>query len=239
MDGADIKRTERVHSFTISLSSTSSILETRFFPPIELSPSKQYALGLIELWTFHSIPNIDSRNNIIVVNNQAVEIPTGSYELEDLENIIKEKIKNKGYSFSLQANNNTLKSEILCSHEINFLGKRSIGRLLGFTSKILEPNVKHISDLPVQILKVNTIRVECNITGGSYVNERRVHVIHEFFPSVPPSYKIIESPSPVIYLPVTVNTIDHIQLRLVDQDGELINFRGETISIRLHIKSIS
>ena len=31
----------------------------------------------------------------------------------------------------------------------------------------------------------------------------------------------------MIYLPVTVENIDKLQLLIVDQDGDLVNFRGE------------
>ena len=113
-----------------------------------------------------------------------------------------------------------------------------MGRLLGFTSRILEASSQHSSDLPVKILKVNALKVECNITSGAYINNQKVHTIHEFFPRVPPGYKIIEVPSHVIYLPVNVTSIDHLQIRIVDQDGNLVNFRGEEITIRLHIKSL-
>lgn len=95
----------------------------------------------------------------------------------------------------------------------------------------------HTSDLPVAILKVNSLRVECNVTTGAYMNGRHVHTIHEFFPIVPPGYKIVEVPSNVIYLPITVQAIDHLQLKLVDQDGQLVNFQGEVITIRLHVRS--
>ena len=50
-------------SLIFTLSAASSELETRFFPPIELSPDKNYVLGLVELLTFNSIPNIDRNNN--------------------------------------------------------------------------------------------------------------------------------------------------------------------------------
>ena len=66
-----------------------------------------------------------------------------------------------------------------------------------------------------------------------------MHAIHTLFPAVPPGYKIIEIPTQVIYLPITVHTIDNIQLRIVDQDGNFVNFRGEIITIRLHIKTAS
>lgn len=229
---------ENYYSFTVSLSDTSSVLETRFFPPIELAPDKNYVLGLIELLTFHSIPNIDERNNTITVDGQVVTIPTGSYKIEDINEYIAKSLTESGITFSLKANNNTLQSTIECSGQVDFRGANSIGPLLGFHPQTLLVNALNTSDLPVKILKVNTIRVDGNITGGSYINGESAHTIHEFFPSVPPSYKIIGAPSPVIYLPVTVNRIDNIKLILVDQDGELINFRGEVISIRLHIKTV-
>ena len=49
-------------SLTLTLSGASSTLEAQFFPPIELSSNKNYVLGLVELLTFNSIPNIDSNN---------------------------------------------------------------------------------------------------------------------------------------------------------------------------------
>ena len=108
--------------------------------------------------------------------------------------------------------------------------------MLGFQLRVLSANKLHTSDLPVAILNVNALRVESNITTGAYINNRKLHTIHEFFPTVPPGYKIVEVPSHVIYLPIAVKTIHRLQLRIVDQDGDLVNFRGETITIRLHIK---
>lgn len=224
-------------SFTLTISGRSSILEAQYFPPIELNPRKNYTLGLIELLTFNSIPNIDIDNNKIYVGGEIVTIPTGSYEIEDIEAYLQKELKKRDINISIKPNNNTLRSEILCSQIINFKPKDSIGRLLGFTSCILEANKHYNSDLPVSILKVNALRVECNITAGAYINSHKAHTIHEFFPTVPPGYKIIEVPSHVIYLPIKTRTIDHIQLRIVDQDGNLVNFRSEVITIRLHVKS--
>ena len=70
------------------------------------------------------------------------------------------------------------------------------------------------------------------------MNGEKVHTIHEFFPAVPPGFKIIEIPSQVIYLPIAVKSINNIQIRILDQDSNLVNFRREIITIRLHIKSI-
>ena len=225
-------------SFTLTLWGTSSILETQYFPPIELSPNKNYALGLVEFLTFNSIPNVDIGQNRFYVGNKVITIPTGSYETGDIQRYLQYVLVNEGIDIHIKPNNNTLKSEIYCNREINFDPKDSIGRLLGFTQKKLEANKLYESDQPVSIIKVNSLRVECSITTGAYINGQKVHTIHEFYPIVPPGYKIVEVPSHINYLPVAVQTINHIQLRIVDQDGHLVNFRGEVITVRLHVKSL-
>lgn len=87
---------------------------------------------------------------------------------------------------------------IKCSKEIDFTKPNSIGSLLGFHSKVLEPNHIHESKDPINIMKISKIRIECNITTGSFINDKLMHTIHEFFPAVPPGYKIIEIPQNVI-----------------------------------------
>lgn len=227
-------------TFTLSLSSTSSILEAQFFPPIELSTKKNYVLGLVELLTFNSIPNIDENNNkfYLIGEKKPITIPTGSYEIADIEKYLKKQLDSKNITLELKANNNTLRSIINCSHQIDFQPHDSIGHVLGFAPQVLSANTTYTSNFPVKILRINSLRVDCNITAGAYSNGKRVHTIHEFFPSVPPGFKIIEIPTQVIYLPITTKTINNIQLCILDQDGNLVNFREEVITIRLHIKSI-
>lgn len=137
-----------------------------------------------------------------------IKIPTGSYDLEDLEQVIKKKLALHGVEFALTANKNTLQCEILCSQPINFTKPNTIGPLLGFRAKrILARNHTHISHHPADILRVNVVRIECNIIKGAYLNNQPAHTIYEFSPVVDPGYKIIEKPQNVIYFPVTVKSI--------------------------------
>ena len=75
-------------SFTMQLSKRASVLRADYFPPITLNAD--YELVLAGLETFHSIPNITEKNNMFYFNdNMSIEIPTGSYELDDIANYLK------------------------------------------------------------------------------------------------------------------------------------------------------
>lgn len=168
-----------------------------------------------------------------------IKIPTGSYEVSDLENYIKKELALRKVEFALTANKNTLQCEILCSQPINFTKPNTIGPLLGFKAKrIFAANHTHISRHPADILKISVIRIECDIIKGAYLNNQPAHTIHEFPLKVAPGYKIVETPQNVIYLPITVKNIHALNLSIVDQQNIPINFRGETITARLHIKKV-
>lgn len=183
------------------------------------------------------------RKNPIKRRNQpltCIQIPTGSYEVADLYNYLKKVLYRHGVGFMLKANKNTLQCEMMCSQPIDFEKPNTIGALLGFRhGQILNKNTVHVSELPADILKVNVIRIECGIIKGAYFNNAPSHTIHEFSSRVAPGYKIIEVPQNVIYFPVTVKHVHSISLSVVDEQNRLINFRGETITIRLHIKKVT
>ena len=111
---------------------------------------------------------------------------------------------------SLRPNNNTLKCELTCALDIVFQQTAcGIGDMLGSKEKrLLEANKTHTSDATVNIIKLNCILIRCNIAHGSYKNGKNEHTLHSFYPSVEPGFKIIESPTNVIYLPVNVSRLN-------------------------------
>lgn len=230
-----------VMSQTFTLKGRTSCLSVDFNPPIELDHRYSYSLALISLSTWNSIPNIEPGCNKLYYLEKGVqkvlEIPTGSYEVADIETYLQDHFK-KGSApaISLKPNNNTLKCEIKCIYNINFEPLDSIGRLLGFSRKELAANLHHISDQPVNIIKVATIRLECNIVSGSYYTNNPSHTIYEFSPTVDPGYSIILEPRNLIYLPVNRERIDNITINILDQESRPINFRGEEIVVRLELK---
>lgn len=230
-------------SLTFTLVGTSNILSCTYFPPIHLS-SSEYGLGLIGFYTYNSIQNVHKGNNKFYVGKDGkikiLEIPPGAYEITEIESYIrKEIIANLGeYNISISANLNTFKCEIKADLLIDFTKEDSIRSLLGFSSKILEPNKVNVSDHSINIHKVTNIRVECNITSGAYNNQAEKHTIFEFAVNVEPGFKVIQEPSHVIYLPVNTKVIDNISLNIVDQDGDPVDFNNEKVVIRLELKKL-
>lgn len=228
--------------YTFTLSGTTNELRLSINPPIVLDDTSQYVMGLVNFETYYTIPNIEPPTNKFYIDQTIFEIPEGTYELSSIENVLRRQIFQqfgRTVILLLSGNNSTLRTEIKCNVPIDFTPNDSIRTLLGFKPRLLAPNKLHIGDYPARISAVNVICIDCNLISGSYSNNREVHILHETFPDVEPGYKIVDSPVNVIYLPVNSNTIDSITIKIVDQDGKLINFRGETITVRLHLKRSS
>lgn len=171
------------------------------------------------------------------------ELPVGSYEIEDIEKAVTKLLINKldeeFYEFSIFMNKITLDCEIESTHKLVFNGRDTFATVLGFTEqKIIFPNNRYASDNIIKLSRVNVIKIECNIIEGSYSNDDPTHTLHEFYPTVGIGYKIVEVPSNVIYLPLTVRTIRNLSVKLIDQENNLIDFRNEEITLRIHIKKI-
>lgn len=146
--------------------------------------------------------------------------------------------KKEKTTFKLKVHYNTFKCEIQSNKEIDFERPGTIASLLGFKNRKLAPNIHHFSDVPIKISKINSICVDCGIVRNSFFNGKAVHILHMLYPNVAPGYKIVEKPSTIIYLPITTRYIDEIELKIVDQSGGLVNFKGELITIRLHLKKL-
>jgi hypothetical protein len=177
-----------------------------------------------------------------------ITIETGSYELESINDEIQRLMKingdwdsvSKAYYINISANTSTLKSIIditNADYKIDFTIPNSLTSLLGFDSVILSEG-RNISDSIVNIIDFNSIFVNCDCINGSYVNGISSPVIYSFGPKVSPGCRIVESPVNLVYLPLNRKTLSEFSLWITDQAGRHIDFRGENITCRFHIRNI-
>jgi hypothetical protein len=244
--------TESKDSFYILVNDRNTIIRTKFNPLIQLNKTKKWEIALVNLETYYSFPNIDSTNNNFRYSPDNgttwgnIDLPTGSHEIDDINNYIQRIMKENGhynsadntYYVSVEPNNNTLKCVVnieSSTYKVDFTSANSIRTVLGFNSQIYS-NGYHESENIVNILNISSLRVTCDIIGSSYINGGTDNIIYSFFPKVGPGFKVIEEPLHMIYLPVTLNTISSLEVKLIDQNGKLIDLRGEDLAIRFHIR---
>lgn len=120
---------------------------------------------------------------------------------------LKEKKETEHTVINILGNRNTLKCEIKSNNEIDLTKPNTIGSLLGFNRKQLKANVKYGSDFSVNIFKVNSINVECNLVSNSYNNDEQKHILHVFYTTVLPGTKIVENPLNEISIYQSTQTI--------------------------------
>ena len=246
-----VENTRQKSSFYILLSEKSTHIKTKFRPLIQLDRDRKYEMALVNLETYFSFPNMDSSNHNFRYSpdNGAtwvnINIPEGSYELVDINEYIQRIMRENGhydstsdeYNITLEANNNTLKSvlNIAANYMVDLTSKNSVRSVLGFNALMYSSGYNESENI-VNILSVTSLRITSDIIGSSYSNGSNENTIYSFFPSVGPGYKIIEVPVNLVYLPITMNTISSMETKLIDQNGKLINLRGEELSIRFHIR---
>jgi hypothetical protein len=127
--------------------------------------------------------------------------------------------------------------EISARYKVDFRPPNSIRSLLGFRNRVFHAGYNESENI-VNILTVNNIFVEVDMINGNYVNGKLNPVIYSFFSIVSPGYKFVENPIHLVSLSLNTHTVDKVTVRLTNQDGKLLNLRGETITIRLHIHEI-
>lgn len=230
-------------SITLTLTGNSSLLHSYFYPEIELDARFNYSCSLLDFYTYNSIPNVHENNNkfhYTITQKDEIEeitIPVGSYEINEIGAYLERELHSRHkIRFHLHANSNTMKCKIETDVFIDFTQSNTIGSVLGFSKRKLIANSTHFSDKIVNIQTVNSIRIDCDLTTGSFHNGQSTHTIYEFSPSVAPGYKINEQPKHLIYLPVVKRRISELNISIVDQNDKLVDFRGEQITCRVHIR---
>ena len=120
---------------------------------------------------------------------------------------------------------------------VDFRPAHTINGLLGFNKDLSCEDFQE-SENVVNLLTINSLLANVDIISCSYVNGSIQNTIYSFFPNVSPEYEIIEAPKNLVYLLLTLDTIHTIEAYLTDQDGHLVNWRGENLTMRFHIREV-
>ena len=238
----------------LTLSSEITDFTIDLHPPIKLDQDKKYECAFLSLHTYNSLPNITETNNIFRYSPdngtswKNIVLSRGAYELRDITSAIQRRMvqnrdyneaKNKSY-INIDHHKPTFKSILDIKNSnyiVDFTNENSIASTLGFNKERL-PAGYHLSPNIINIEKVNSILIHCDIVLGTYVNSKTSNVLYNFAMTVSPGYKVIERPTPeLIFLPIVERPeIQSIRIWLTDQDNNPLDLMGEKLTINILIR---
>ena len=165
-------------NFSIICSSDQTDYTTNFSPMLHLNPNKRFELALLNLEPYNSIPNLDGTNNRFVYSYDGgktwstIMLPEGCYEIPQINAAIQRQLERnrhwnntanpQSHYITVGANSSTLRAYVEITNDnyrVDF-SRSTIRSMLGFNPKIVQSGY-HEGDNPVDILKVNTILVNC------------------------------------------------------------------------------
>lgn len=232
------------------------LVQTRLNPPIQYGELDDVRIALTKITFYNSFANIiDQKNNCLEItvpgkNNTTdkvcpIKIPSGAYEIDELYSEIlyqlrdKYSVKHPEKSFVLEPNLSTLKSMITLrdDYKVNFKVQHSLANFLGFEiDSMLSSNTRFQSPNIVNINTTSSLLVMTNLTTPSYLNSKPVNYLYNAVLDVEPGYKYTTIPQNLTFLPImNKSAISDVQIWLVDQDENPLDFRHETLEVELKL----
>lgn len=183
-----------------------------------------HSIGLVSFYSTHLIPNVTEKNNKLYYDQSILTIPTGQYDFYSLSQYIKKNVK-------IGMKMNKIKNMVeFNTANINIDKENNICKLLGYNNK-------------TPFIPVETVNVHCNlangfVTKGGPLLHEETDIISTFKLSTPFRESIIYEPKNILYFPVQHNQIINIDIKITDENRELIDFGGANITVILHLKSL-
>ena len=217
--------------------------------------NKQFKVAVTFLSAYNGIFNITNLNNKFYFKKgfdegefTQIALPPGAYEIESLNDEIKRIIIDKGpysdsnYPFMIKPKFSILGSVIEINQTgpiISFVLNVGIGKLLGYEETILYHGYNS-SPSPVDILSFDNIFIETDVAQGMIFKGKRTGIIHNWTMTVDPGYKYVEKFAGGIswYMMETKDFISSINLKLKNENGNLVSFDGQSVTFRLSIKEV-
>ena len=240
----------------ITVSGTNSRLFTRFNPPLVFDPAENsgYEIALCRLETYYCFQNIDEKNNVLRVsidsgqNWKELKIPVGCYDIKGINEALqlllgefdKNSVQEKRQPYIvLTGNKNTSNCVLVIMSSttvVDFNVKNSIRSVLGFAAKQYVGGKRYESENKIDIVRVQSILVHCDIIKPSRVNGVPAPVIYNFFPNVSPAEKIVCQPKHLMYVPLSLSVISSMTAWITDQEGRTLDVLEERLTLSFHIR---
>jgi len=73
------------------------------------------------------------------------------------------------------------------------------------------------------------------VINGSILNGLPSNILFSFVLNEPPGAKIIREPTTILYKQINKSKLDSIEFYFIDDDGNDVDFQGETITFTLQL----
>ena len=148
---------EKVNNFIVDSFSKSKKLTRKDFDQL-----KAIIIQIIHDKTTIIIPGMGIENDFF-----EIELPPGVYELDDMNNTIKQSFSDSDFELKIEADTISMKSVFTTSNNIYF--NSELTTLLGFTNTDYSKGT-HKSKRPVMITTTNKIHLKCDCVDGPIAN---------------------------------------------------------------------
>lgn len=216
-----------------------------------------WEIALHSATLYYSWANISQAkgNNIVRYSVDAFEttedditIPDGIYSMTDLNDYISSQLFLRGhytgtvdlpiYSLQILPNYNTLRSVVYLAGTYQLdMTAGSLYELLGLESKIYEATEQGVSKVLINGT-IDQIYINIDVIDSSYSGPNRSECIYSFTPNSSVGSALIEVPTNLIYVGFNRRNFNKIRCRVTDQNDNLIDFRGESTNLTLHMRKI-
>lgn len=240
---------------TLILSSTKTKFSRSLNPVITLQQDRTYKAAVKSFSVYNSIRNVRRGVNDTFKYSadngttwKTLIIFPGSYNVQDLINEIYKHASltesNTDLHFEPDVRTNSILLNLGPQYKIDFGVENNMSKIFGFNRQVYSKG-KHRSPNKPTIIDFHNILIKTNLISGGYVssiNDSQLRQNNILFSlptfSVPIGSKIVETVMSPIWHQIILKPIDRVQIEIIDENGNEIDFGDEEISILILIKQV-
>ena len=245
----------RKYQNTFILSSNKSKFTKSINPVINLDPNRSYKAAVQSFSVYNAIRNVKKSVNDTFryskdkgATYQNIVIYPGSYNAQEIiDEIYKQAditASETTMQFTPDIKTNTILMVLGENYRVDFSVTHNLHTIFGFHEQVYSQGT-HRSPVRPQIIDFHMILIKTNLISGGYVSSTEADVMKQnnvvfSLPTmtVPTGARIIERPQTLTWLPVIQQSIQRIQIEIIDENGRPIDFGAEEVSLVLVIRQI-